>query len=556
MPLDALDCMHRIPHYDPLHDADEYEFISELAEEKIDFIESQIVHTEGPLAGKPYILEPHQRGIQYMLWGWYHKRLKITDRIGRTRGIRRIKEALYYVSRKGSKSTDCAVTMNTIIFTEPDWRMQLYGCASGGRQSAKMFNIIAAQIRANPAMAERVRIYKVPASIDRLADHTIFQPLPDNADVEHGANVRACLCDEIHTYKSAALPVVMRTGMIAQQEPLLLYATTADYLRDSFCNRTLAYAKQVRDKVISDPRFLPMIWEPDPEKVKADPKYWQTEECWREANPMLGITITVETMRQECNRAIADPSYENEFKRLLCNIQTDSIEQMIPAGLWAKGDGIYPPGHFDGRIPIAAALDLSSSSDTTSLCLTYKDDKGVMESVWHHWLPRDSAEEQEREKSTPFSVWEREGWIKLTDGDQIDYDDIEDDIDRIFNQVGITKVFADPLFQGKQLCQRLMKRGYEMVYFACNAVNLTAPIEEMLRLLADGKIKHGNNALMRVQANNAMLVMRGDNLKHVSKRKSKGQIDGVMTLLMTMPAALSEEGKKISVYEKRGFITV
>jgi len=470
-------------------------------------------------------------------------------------GYRRIKEALYYCSRKGSKSTDCAVILNTIIFTEPDWRMQIYGCASAERQSQKVFNIMKAQIKANPALEEQVRIYKQPASIQRLFDESTYLPLPDNADVEHGANVRACLCDEIHTYKSAALPVVMRTGMIAQKEPLMLYATTADFLRPSFCNDQLDYAKKILNGTVRNPRYLPMVYEPDPEKLKQNPLYWQQEECWRECNPMYGIVIPPEAMREECDKAIADPSYENEFKRLLCNIQTEVNESMIEASRWALNDGDYPPGHFIGRTPVAVSLDCSSTSDSTSLNLLFEAEDEGYENLWYHWMPRASAEEAERKYSKPYSVWDREGWIILTDGDQIHYDRIRDEILAICAQFGITELNVDPLFQAIQLCQQLEEAGLKIQYFKCNMVNMTAPTKEMLRFTNMGQFKHGNNGFMREQAVNAILVRRQE-MQMPDKAKSKGKIDGIVSSIMSMATAMTKKKKPESIYETRGLALI
>lgn len=542
--MDPWDCIQVFPHYDPHRDSEDFEFIPERAYEKIEWIEENIVHTEGPLAGKPYFLEPHQLGMQYMLWGWFH----------RVEGYRRIKEALYYCSRKGSKSTDCAVILNTIIFTEPDHRMQIYGCASAERQSQKVFNIMKAQVGANEEMARRVRVYKQPASIQRLVDESTYLPLPDNADVEHGANVRACLCDEIHTYKSAALPIVMRTGMIAQKEPLMLYATTADYLRPSFCNDRLDYGKKVRDGVVRNPRFLPMIYEPSEERLREDPDYWQKEECWREANPMFGIVIPPEAMREECDLAIADPSYQNEFKRLLCNIRTEVSESMIEAERWALNDGVFPPGHFAGRTPLAVFLDCSSTSDATSLNLLFEHPVEGYEAVWYHWMPRAKADHYERTYSKPYSVWEREGWITLTEGDQIHYDRIRDEIVAICTQYGIRELSIDPLFQAIQLAQQLEEAGIKIEYFKCNMTNMTAPTGEALRFINSGLMKHGNNAFMREQAGNAVLSRRKE-LMMPDKAKSTGKIDGIVALIGNMATALLKRKPKGSVYETRGFIS-
>ncbi len=534
--MTAQEYIHVLPGYDPWRDAEEYDFVPELAEEKIQFIESNIVHTEGVMAGKPYILAPHQRAIIYMIYGWRHKET----------GFRRITEVMYYVPRKNSKSTDCAVILNTEQCTCADWRQQNYSAGSNERMAQIVYKIMRAQIRANPEMQKRFRVYESPRSIVRLADDTIYQPLPANAEMEHGKNVHFALCDETHTYKSGDLVVALRTGMAAQDEPLLMHATTADYMRESFCNDLYDYAVKVRDGEIKNPKFLPIIFEADPAKVKADPDYWKTEAAWEEANPLYGISVRKSFLQSECQRAIDDPSYENEFKRLHLNIRTESSERMISSDRWSLNDGLL---EFEGREVVAAALDCGATTDATSLCLLFDRDGGGFDAKWFHWMPQKKALEYETKYSKPFSEWERGGWCKLTDGDQIDYELIRQDLNQIAAEFPIKELQFDPLFQSIQLGQQLVEDGWNIQAFKCNMVNLTAPTAEFLRLVNTGKFRHGNNPFMRDQSGNAVLRRRAEYMMP-DKAKSSGKIDGIVTATMCVAIAMRNRENKVSKYSE------
>lgn len=538
--MTAEECIRCLPGYDPYRGADDYEFIPELAEEKIAWIENNCVHTEGKLAGEPYILAPHQRAIHYMLWGWRHK----------AHGYNRITEVFFYVPRKNSKTTDLAVVMSVILYCDPSPRMQLYSIGSGENQAALVYDMMAAMRRYNPEMEKRTRVYRVPRSIVRLADNSVYMPMPDNAKAQHGRNVRAAICDEIHTYDSDQQVVAMRTGMGTQQAPLLMFATTADYLRESFCNKEYDYAKKVLTGELDNPRYLPVIFEISNDKLKQDPDYWKKEAAWREANPLYGLSVQEDFMRRECQRAQDDPSYENEFKRLHLNIRTETSERMISSEAWDKCGGAFPAHHFDGKTPCAASLDLSSSNDTTSLCLLFDADDDGFDALWYHWLPRAAAVNYEHRYGRPFSVWEREGWITVTDGKEIRYDRVRADIERIAIKHGFKEINVDPLFQAKQICQQLEEDGHNVVYWRCTPVNMTAPTEELLRLINTGMIHHGNNPLMRDQAGNAVLCMRRE-LKYPGKAESTGHIDGIVTLIMSLSTALRKRAPG-SVYERRG----
>ena len=542
--MSACDYISIFPGYDPFYGADEYEFIPARAEERIEFIENEIKHTEGPMAGKPYILAPHQRGLIYMIWGWYH----------RETGFRRIKEVFYYVPRKNSKSTDCAVILNTELFTMTDWRQQLYSSASGEKQAGIVYKIMRAQIKMNPEMLKRVRVYESPKSIVRLQDDSIYQPLPDNADVEHGKNVHFALCDETHTYKNDNLIVALETGMVAQDEPLLMHATTADYIGESVCNSLYDRACKVRDKELDDPEFLPIIYEADKQKLKENPEYWQTEECWKQSNPLYGITVRESYLRRQCRIAIDNPAKENEFKRLHCNIQTETSERMISSEVWALNNGDFPPGYFDGKPVVGASLDLSSSMDTTSFNLLFDGPDGGVDSLWFHWIPRKAAQSNEKDYNKPFSVWERDGWITVTDGGVIHYDRIRVEVLDIVQKYGVKELFIDPLFQAKQIAQQFIDDGLNVTDFRCSPANVTAPLEEFMRLVGEGKFRHGNNPLMRDQSASVTLINRGV-MKIPGKAKSTAHIDGIVTAIMSTAMALRNRTEKKSVYEDRGALT-
>lgn len=541
MSWSPLECISCFPGYDPFRGAEQFVFNPEWAEPKIEFIESNFFHTEGMNAGKPYILERHQRGKAYMIWGWRH----------RETGRRRINEIWDYIPRKNSKSTDLAVFMGCEFFTSPLWRQQYYSIASGEKQANIIYKYLASVVRLNPEMQKRVRVYKTPKSIERLKDGTIYMPLPSNAEVEHGKNVYWVLCDETHTYSSGDLVIAMRTGQAAQPERLLMHATTADYMRESFCNDQYTYACKVRDGVIDNPHYLPIIYEISTATLNSNPDAWKQEEHWKACNPLYGLNVDPQFLRMECQRAIDEPGYENEFKRLHCNIRTETSERMISSEKWSLNDGLFPPDHFEGRTPVAASLDCSSTSDATSFNLTYDREGGGFDSVWYHWMPAKKAAEYERKYGKPFSVWERGGWITLTDGDEIHYDRIRDEIVEICSQRGVTSIQVDPLFQSIQLCQQLGEAGIEIIHFKCNMTNLTAATGEFLRFVGLGQYRHGDNPFMREQSANAVLARRGE-LMMPDKAKSEGKIDGIISAIMSMAAALQREPETVSSYNEAG----
>ena len=129
-------------------------------------------------------------------------------------------------------------------------------------------------------------------------------------------NAHGVIIDELHAQPNRELVDVLTTSTGARRQPLIVYITTADFNRPSICNEKHEYACKVRDGVLDDPAFLPVIYEAD---VAAD---WTSPDVWKQANPNLGISVNLEYLERECRRARETPAYENTFKRLHLNMKT------------------------------------------------------------------------------------------------------------------------------------------------------------------------------------------------------------------------------------------
>lgn len=505
----------------------------------MEFIQQHIIHIEGKVAGQPYLMEPHELAITYNLFGWY-----AVDT-----GFRRYNEALYFVPRKNSKSTYLAAVANAVLFVDPEPRMQNYSLGADRDQASIIRNIANAQVEANPALLERVKLYKTNRAIELLADGSIYRALTADANTKHGLNAHLVLGDEIHAYPNGELLDVMKTSQGARQNPLMIYATTSDFERESACNTILAYAKKVRDGDVSDPNFLPVIYQA-PETN--DPDAWKSPETWAIANPMLGKSVSTQFLERECKRAQDDPAYENTFKRLYLNIRTQTNERMISSDRWALNDGAFVKEDYKGRDVAGAALDVGATSDMCSLCLLYDREGGGYDALWWHWIPRKAARDYERKRQIPYQAWERDGWITVLPGDEIDYNTIQAHINEIGAEYANGALAVDRLFQGAQLCQNLAGDGWDITSFACSFFNMTAPTAEFLRLVNRGEFRHGDSDVMRWQASNAILIRNAqDNLKP-GKAESSAKIDGIVSAVMALAMAMQAKEEEQRPFSGKG----
>lgn len=563
-----------LPGFDPYREAEGFAFHEDLVFEKLDFWETYITHIEGDMAGQPYKLEPHEVAIIANLFGW----------LCTVTGLRRFREMLYYVPRGNSKTTFAAGLCILMLFTEPDWRMQLFSCGSDGEQAAIVYDIMVDMIEAQPELARRVKIYKSPKRVVLLADKSSYRPLSSEAKTKHGKNANFAIYDETHTYPNGKLIEAVHTSMVKRKQPLEIHCTTAGEEGETILNKILHRHRQVRDGDAPGARLLPVIYEVPQVVREADPLYWTREECWRMANPLFGKALSAEYFQTEVEAALSDPEKEESFKRLHLNVQTSQFSRFLTSDEWRLNDGDFRREDFYGQEVAGAAIDLGLVSDMVSLCLLFGNSTRGFNALWWHWIPEAAARKYERQHSLPFTQWANEGWLKITPGNEIDYDTIEFDLigpakdepdgkKRAMKGIGqlykVCKpskrkdvpgrgVAVDRLFQGAATAQRLIKAGWIVEEFSQGYFSMTAPTASMRSYVRRGLWRHGNDPVMRWQASNAVALRNiNDDIK-VSKLASRqyGKVDGIITGIMATGMALRAEIGTEHAYAKRGLLFI
>ena len=190
----------------------------------------------------------------------------------------------------------------------------MYSAAADREQAAIVFEMAKGMADASPALRRRVQPFK--RSLVMPSTASSYKVLSSDAYTKHGLNAHGIVVDEVHALPDRELWDVLTTSTGARRQPLTVAITTAGFDRHSLCFELYDYACKVRDGIITDESFLPVIFEAD-----ADDD-WKSPATWHKAHPGLGVSVKEEYFAQECAKAQQLPSYENTFKRLLLNIWT------------------------------------------------------------------------------------------------------------------------------------------------------------------------------------------------------------------------------------------
>jgi phage terminase large subunit-like protein len=537
-----------IPNYDPWRDAGDCVFDHARALRAIEKYESHIFHVEGELGdefggrGQPYILEPHERAIMANLFGWY-----------KPDGFRRYREVFYFVPRKNSKTTFLAGLVVIINWFDHEPGAKNYFASASAEQADIAFQLALSFVENNDDLAGNT--YK--KSIINTERKSFIQILSSAADTKHGRNPHAALLDELHVMDQDLVDVMV-TGQGARRQPIIFYATTSDFERESICNMMYKMATDVRDGVINNQGFLPVIFEATKDEN------WEDEKIWYKANPNLGKSISIDYFRAQYAKAKSLPTFENTFKRLHLNIRTEQESRWIPMDLWHKcGWGAEPIGWRRRMISemrgnfCAAGLDLGSTSDLSALVLAFKpEDKIIL--MPYFWMPKDSIARKDRKTRDLYTTWISHGFITTTPGRTLDAGFIRADINSLVDDHGLSiqEIACDRLFQGHQLMKELVDDGFEAFAHGQGFYGMANPTKAFEEHILDGKIDHGNNPVLTWMAGNAMVLFDPAGNMKVTKSVGRGKgkvqrlkVDGIVASVMALGRIAIMEDSSTSIYD-------
>lgn len=503
-----------IPGYDPARDAAGYRFDAAIADRACAFFGECLTFTAGARMGQRFALEPWQRAIIRAAFGWVHV----------TTGLRRYREVFIYIPRKNGK-TEMAGGLGLLLgFADDEPGAHVY-CAAADRDQARMvFNAAKGMVASEPELSNRLRPYQ--HAIVHEGSRSSLRVVSAVATTKHGANTHGVIIDELHAQPNRDLVDALCTSVGARRQPLIIYITTADFMRESICNEKYEYACKVRDGVVADATFLPVIYEALPGED------WESPAVWRKANPNLGVSISEEYIARECARAKETPTYLNTFLRLHLNMRTQQDVRWVRLEDWDRGNGEIDEAELIGR-PCYAGLDLSTTTDLTALVLVFPRDDGGCDVLPRFWIPEANAERRERRDRVPYLTWARQGFVSMTPGNVVDYEAVREELAQCAQRFDLRQVGYDP-WNATQLANQLQEDGLNIVQVGQGYKSLTAPSKEFEKLVMSGGLRHGGNPVLRWMASHvAAETDAAGNIKP-SKKKSTERIDGIVALIVAI----------------------
>jgi phage terminase large subunit-like protein len=524
--------------------------INAVAARRAIFFIENLKHCKGEWAGKPFKLMRWQRRIIAKLFGTLN-----------TDGTRQYRTCYIELPRKNGKSTMASGVGLYLLFADNEPGAQIYSAANDRDQASLVFNDAAAMVRQSKALTRRSKIVDSQKRIVFYAQNSYYRAISAEAYSKFGYDSHGVIYDELHAAPNRELWDVLTTSFGARRQPLLLCITTAGYDRNSICFEQHDYACKVRDGIIDDPTFLPIIY------AAPDDADWTDEKVWARCNPALGIFRSLPEMRTLCAKAQKTPALEMIFRRLYLNQWRTSVERWMPMDKWNECAGTLNEEELKGK-PCYAGLDLASTIDLAALSLVSINNDDSYNVMMRFWIPGDTAREKERADRVPYSTWAGQGYIKLTEGNVIDYGYIKEELLSLIRQGFNIKELAFDEWGATKLIQDLINSGaftanpkaepsrIPIIPFRQGFKSLSPPTKELMNLVLSKKIRHGGHPVLNWNADN--MVVSQDPAANIKPDKAKAtqKIDGMVALIMAIDRASRHKGEEESVYETRGVITL
>jgi phage terminase large subunit-like protein len=498
----------------------------------VDFINA--LHHTGDYWGVPFGLRP---------WQEYEIVRKIFDGKGKSR----YRKVYIEIPRKNGKTELAAAIENFLMFGTGKQSQNLYSASGDREQAALIYRAASGMIRQSQALSDVSLCYDGYKRIEFRPLNSVYQALSSEHAQKYGLKPNTVIMDELWVWPNRDLFTALETAFGATIDPLTIMITTAGWDRTSLCYEQHQYAVGVRDGLIDDPTFLPIIFAADPGDD------WTDEDVWKKAMPGLGDFCQIDFIRSECRKAQQIPAYENTFRQLYLNQWTEQALRWLSVESWLACGRKFNPAELEG-LSCYAGFDGAVTGDMACYWMVFPTDSGVR-AMGHGWVPRDGNWRDELRNKDRYTQWERSGFLTFTDGNTIDRRRIRRDIAAFNAKYPIIQMFADRAYSMDLLNDLFNEESMNVKGIAQGPLSLNEACVRLEELVLSGKIEHGSNPVLDWNIANASLKRGTTGLIYPDRSSATERIDGLMALVYALAAYVSDpESYGPSVYESRGML--
>jgi len=502
----------------------DFEFIYDIekAEKACGFIE-KLPHTKGKWASKKQdlTLAPWQKFFVCNVFGWTSKE-----------GLRRFRKVYAKIPRKNGKSPLAAAIGHYMFTQDGEFGAEVYSGATSEKQAWEVFGPARLMAKRTPEYTDKFGIEVNAKNLSILDNGSKFEPLIGKPG--DGASPSCAIVDEYHEHDTDAFYDTMSTGMGAREQPLLLVITTAGDNIAGPCFDMETECRKLLDGVFEDDRLFTLIYGLDEEDD------WTLPEMLVKANPNYDISVSGEFLLAQQQEAIRNAAKQNAFKRKHMNqwvgahtawLNMETVNRCIDLEL-------DPQQFADSELIIP--VDLASRIDITAILKVFSSEiagKRHYNAFSRFYLPEDTVLDP---KNMHYQKWLNEGWLIATDGNEIDFNEIQADIKIDMDTFGAKEITYDP-WRATQLAQGLQSEGAKVVEFRNTVANMSPAMYELEAAITSSRFHYDGNPILTWMLSNVVAKIDAKDNIYPRKQKPENKIDGAVALIMAIGRFMANE---------------
>ncbi len=530
----------------------EYYFDAEAATDVCGFLEL-LQHVKGEHGGETLVLEPWQCFYVTTVFGWKQK----------ANGRRRFRRSLLFCGKGQGKSFLSSGLGLYMLAADGEAGAEVVCAARATDQARLVFDTARDICRANPRLCDAFGIHVLQHTIVHKASASTMKPVSAQGKSLAGKIPHFASVDETWSHRDREVVDECERGTDKRVNSLLSTISHAGENLSCVGFEQFTSAQKILSGEHKDERTFCVLY-------TAEGFDWKSDEALWAANPNLGVSVYLDTLREAQQRAISIPSLQSAFrshnldewisadmawvepsKLSACRQRGITMEQFR---YWHVGEhpGVTQPNMLR---PFVLGMDLASRQDlaATIFCTT-----GFLDGVQHYYLFGKYYLPSETVQESPISQYK--GWasrklLTTHTGPSNDYAAIEGDILALYrlhlgygaiqNEDGFKfKAVAYDSWQAQQMSGNLEKAGITAIPFPKNAKTYSPVMDFFTSLALAGRLHFAHDDEILLWCLNNVVAHRDNNDNLFPNKANKDplrKIDAAIAALYALRLAMSPE---------------
>lgn len=442
---------------------------------------------------------------------------------------RRYELCVLEICRKNFKTFTVATLFLILFVSEPNFS-NFYSVAPDGALSKEIREALVNIIKSSPLIYEyqgNKRFKIIRDYIEFIPRETKYTPLNYSTSRMDGKLPNVFCADEVGALPSSYAVEAMQSGQLNILNKLGFVISTKYPTIDNPFEDYVKYAKNILDGIVADETVFSLLYEPD------KPKNWETDDLvLQQANPVaLEIPEIWEDLLKKRAKALAIESARENFVTKHCNIiyQGAGTETYIDVKDVQKCR--VKSIDWAGAV-VYVGLDLSESNDNTSVAIVGVGANEEIIADVVAFIPEGRIEEKNAYEKIDYREYIREGKAIPCGDKVIDYAVVEDFILGIEEKYNVqVQAIGYDRYNALSTAQKLERAGYNTIEIRQHSSVLHPPTKRLKEKILNNEFCYETNKLLEINFQNARCTYDTNRNLYVNKKKSKGKVDMVVSLI-------------------------